>query len=49
MSARRSTSSGPSESYSDVIIRVARGLVRLAVPLLIMASLFAALITAKEI
>jgi hypothetical protein len=32
-----------------VIIRVARGLVRLAEPLLIMAALFAAPIVAKEI
>jgi hypothetical protein len=42
-------SSGPGESYSDVIFRVARGLVRLAEPLLIMAALFAAPIIAKEI
>jgi hypothetical protein len=30
---------GPAESYRDVIIRIARGLVRLAEPLLIMAAL----------
>ena len=36
------------ESYSDVIIRVPRGLVRLVEPL-IMAALFAAPIIAKEI
>jgi hypothetical protein len=37
------------ESYSDVITRVARGVERLAEPLLIMAALFAAPIIAKEI
>jgi hypothetical protein len=37
------------ESYRDVIIRVAGGLVRFAEPLLIMAALFSAQITAKEI
>jgi hypothetical protein len=40
---------GPGDSYSDSIIRTARGLVRLAVPLLIMAALFGAQIIAKEI
>jgi hypothetical protein len=40
---------GPGESYSDAIIRIARGLVRLAAPLLIMAALFGAQIIAKEI
>jgi hypothetical protein len=29
---------GPGESYGDAIIRIARGLVRLAAPLLIMAA-----------
>ena len=37
------------ESYSDATLRAARGLVRLAEPLLIMAALFAAPIIAKEI
>jgi hypothetical protein len=36
-------------TYSDVLFRVARGLVRLVEPLLIMAALFAAPIIAKEI
>ena len=40
---------GPGESYSDAIIRIARGLVRLAAPYLIMAALFGAQIIAKEI
>jgi hypothetical protein len=40
---------GQGESYSDAIIRIARGLVRLAAPLLIMAALFGAQIIAKEI
>jgi hypothetical protein len=38
-----------SAPYSNVTIRVARDLVRLAEPLLIMAALFAAPIVAKEI
>jgi hypothetical protein len=38
-----------SAPYSNVTIRVARDLVRLAEPLLIMAALFAAPIIAKEI
>jgi hypothetical protein len=37
------------ESYSDATLLAARGLVRLAEPLLIMAVLFAAPIIAKEI
>jgi hypothetical protein len=37
------------ESYSDATLRAARGLVRLAEPLLIMAALFAAPIITKEI
>lgn len=37
------------ESYSEATLRAARGLVRLAEPLLIMAALFAAPIITKEI
>ena len=37
------------ESYSDATLRAARGLVRFAEPLLIMAALFAAPIITKEI
>jgi hypothetical protein len=37
------------ESYSDLILRLARGDGRLAEPLLIMAALFVASIIAKEV
>jgi hypothetical protein len=40
---------GPGESYSDLILRLARGDGRLAEPLLIMAALFVASIIAKEV
>jgi hypothetical protein len=43
------TAHGSRDSYGDMIVRVARVLVRLAEPLLIMAALFAAPIIAKEI
>ena len=49
MSTKKLPCAARGESYSDATLLAARGLVRLAEPLLIMAALFAAPIIAKEI